>query len=1215
MVDRTDVGVRVERVSLAHVHPGATLLVGTTGDDRRDERIAETLLTAGPVLWSRPAGRERMPRRHREVVVFDAGEHPSDAIAASYEPPRILHLDESVLDHPSLQHLMRAAPRAATAVLVDRCHPDVAPRCEAVLDDAEVAAWAAATAAPRPAPERRPGVVPPADDAQPGLTSIVIPVHGQWALTRRCIESIVEHTSRSIELVVVDDASPDDTAVRLGDLERSGALGGTALGGTALVVVATGANLGFPAAVNRGLVAASGELVCVLNNDTEVTPGWLDELVAVLDVPGTAMVGPRSNQISGLQCVAGAPALRARDDAHAWAREWSARRQGASWRIDRLVGFCLLARRRLFEELGGLDEGYGRGNFEDDELSDRVLAAGGALRVADGAVVLHHGSATFGALDLDYLTVLADAARHHHARRPRTVAPVATVVLAGDDDASTERTVSSVLGLGSRTRVVSDGEAEALALRLARTSRLGVEVVRAPWRTAAGAAASLEGLDAERVLLVSAGEIVEVTDWGAARAEIEAVVPGAVGVPVRGVPEIRLTATGPDAIEVIGGAADRTLEHLRVVGDPTASTGPVRPTTEHETDAPDPAAVGSTTGAPTPSGPLVAIVLADDASRDAVETTLATVAPLVEHFGATCVVLDRSGSATGDRDDAAWLSVDWTDADALAESLASIDAGQMLVLGAGERLLVDPAGIVHDRCLAGIDAVVGVPVGDAVEVRLAPCDHSAIGRIGSIEGEWTSRGLRIVPSDLEHADVIGVRYPELAAPSTVQAAFDGDPAWAERLDETMVIDEEARMLDQLRRERPVDFDADPASATVGVAIAYDPSPGVVDADGALHDTLTSLAGQSVRPVDVVVAVPPGTQLPAVDGIAPRLVEHHGLVAGEQALARAARLANLATTLVDGDWVAVVDAGDVLRPDHLEHLRAVAFADRSEMVHGLVAIASHDHVDVEPAAERPSGSAMGPLLLAGEHRVFALRPTAVEAGASPAANRTARLRTLGVAESVAEQVTVARPAGTARARRVPAGAAASVTTTTPAPSPPDGGVRLHLGCGPNLLDGWVNIDLEPDYGPDLVHDLSQGLPYPDGSVDLIHSEHFFEHLTLPEGLALMAECRRVLRPGGRLRIAMPDLRSTVLAYLGDWRDQEWVAAFPQLDTAAHMLNMGLREWGHRYVYDLQDLTLRLTSLGFVDVAPVPWGTSTEPALRGLETRADSLLVVEAVAPPA
>lgn len=176
-------------------------------------------------------------------------------------------------------------------------------------------------------------------------------------------------------------------------------------------------------------------------------------------------------------------------------------------------------------------------------------------------------------------------------------------------------------------------------------------------------------------------------------------------------------------------------------------------------------------------------------------------------------------------------------------------------------------------------------------------------------------------------------------------------------------------------------------------------------------------------------------------------------------------------------------------------------------------------------------------------------------------------------------------------------------------------KVHLGCGPVHLDGWVNIDLARRVNPDVRVDLRGGLPAPDGSLAFVYSEHVFEHLSLPDGCRLFRDCRRALEPGGVLRVAMPDLRYIVDRYLGDWRDQEWLRD-PHyqevVDSPANMLNTALRTWGHEYVYDLPELTTRLKDAGFSVVESQEWGRSSHPELRGLERRPDSQLVVEASA---
>ncbi|HEX7448798.1 MAG TPA: methyltransferase domain-containing protein [Pirellulales bacterium] len=176
------------------------------------------------------------------------------------------------------------------------------------------------------------------------------------------------------------------------------------------------------------------------------------------------------------------------------------------------------------------------------------------------------------------------------------------------------------------------------------------------------------------------------------------------------------------------------------------------------------------------------------------------------------------------------------------------------------------------------------------------------------------------------------------------------------------------------------------------------------------------------------------------------------------------------------------------------------------------------------------------------------------------------------------------------------------------------LRLHLGCGPNYLAGWVNIDLNRKLKPlDLHWDLKDGLPVRDATCELIYSEHLLEHLPVDRAVALLSECRRALVPQGVVRIAMPSLEHLVAKYASPaWRDQEWLRwpAFQFVETRAEMLNLSFRSWGHRWLYDREELHRRLVEAGFVEIADVAWGESCHEGLRGLETRRDSLLICEA-----
>lgn len=175
-------------------------------------------------------------------------------------------------------------------------------------------------------------------------------------------------------------------------------------------------------------------------------------------------------------------------------------------------------------------------------------------------------------------------------------------------------------------------------------------------------------------------------------------------------------------------------------------------------------------------------------------------------------------------------------------------------------------------------------------------------------------------------------------------------------------------------------------------------------------------------------------------------------------------------------------------------------------------------------------------------------------------------------------------------------------------------KLHLACGKVNFPGWVNLDLDPDYATfDAEWDMRDPLPLPDGCTQYIHHEHFLEHLSVEQGLALNRECRRLLAPRGVLRVAMPDLTECVRQYYeNDWR-QPWMQkyGFEWIQTRAETINLAFRHWGHQWLYDREELHRRLHEAGFETVRDCNRLQSTEPALRGLETRIESLLVCEAV----
>jgi GT2 family glycosyltransferase/glycosyltransferase involved in cell wall biosynthesis len=223
--------------------------------------------------------------------------------------------------------------------------------------------------------------------------SIIVLAFNQLEHTRRCLESIAAHTLEPHEVIVVDNGSTDDTPEFLKQWLTTH---------PNTTIIRNETNRGFAAGNNQALSIARGENVVLLNNDTVVTSGWLAGLLNVLRRhPDTGLVGPMSNNVSGPQHVPDA-AYQDLAGLPAFAALWTQTHRDQSVETGRVVGFCLLARRGVIEQIGGLDEQFGSGNFEDDDLCVRARLAGFRIRIAQDVFIHHAGSQTFKGEGIDY---------------------------------------------------------------------------------------------------------------------------------------------------------------------------------------------------------------------------------------------------------------------------------------------------------------------------------------------------------------------------------------------------------------------------------------------------------------------------------------------------------------------------------------------------------------------------------------------------------------------------------------------------------------------------------------------------------------------------------------------------------------------------------------------------------------------------------------------
>ncbi|SDP29232.1 glycosyltransferase [Selenomonas ruminantium] len=214
------------------------------------------------------------------------------------------------------------------------------------------------------------------------LTSIIILSYNALDYTKLCLESIRKNTEKgTYEIIVVDNGSKDGSAQWLATQ-------------TDICCIFNKKNMGFPKGCNQGMEIAQGTELLLLNNDTVVTPGWLDNMrKALYSGQNIGAVGCMTNHCSNEQAIRlpyqSIEELMAvagnfnRSDAQKW----------YPWMV--LVGFCLLMKREVYMRLGNLDESFSPGNFEDDDYCLRMRKAGYELLLCGDTYIHHFGSVAF----------------------------------------------------------------------------------------------------------------------------------------------------------------------------------------------------------------------------------------------------------------------------------------------------------------------------------------------------------------------------------------------------------------------------------------------------------------------------------------------------------------------------------------------------------------------------------------------------------------------------------------------------------------------------------------------------------------------------------------------------------------------------------------------------------------------------------------------------
>lgn len=175
-------------------------------------------------------------------------------------------------------------------------------------------------------------------------------------------------------------------------------------------------------------------------------------------------------------------------------------------------------------------------------------------------------------------------------------------------------------------------------------------------------------------------------------------------------------------------------------------------------------------------------------------------------------------------------------------------------------------------------------------------------------------------------------------------------------------------------------------------------------------------------------------------------------------------------------------------------------------------------------------------------------------------------------------------------------------------------KLHIGCGGAVKAGWLNTDIER-VTPEVIHlDAGSRFPYPDASFAYVFSEHVFEHLNLDQQLTMLSELARVMKPGGKARIATPNL-DALLAIRTDGsvlvKDYiKWSADvfFPgyvarlgdEARNDVFVINNYFYSWGHQFIHNPGSFEMIVRKMGFSKIGRVRVHESADPVLQNLES---------------
>ncbi|NLT50923.1 MAG: glycosyltransferase [Ignavibacteria bacterium] len=218
--------------------------------------------------------------------------------------------------------------------------------------------------------------------------SVIIPVYDQVEYFERAIISLVNFAKYRIEIIVVDDASTEDIESKTDEFVKYD---------IKIQYLRNEKNLGFPASVNRGILLASSKNLIIANSDIIFTAGSIERLIEIAEGNINAgIIGPLSNIVSGPQLDKEADYSNI-EEMFEYAEKKKIERNHKTIEFPRIAFLCALIKREVFEKIGGLDERFSPGNYEDDDYCLRAQLAGFKTIIAKDVFIHHFGSKSFKA--------------------------------------------------------------------------------------------------------------------------------------------------------------------------------------------------------------------------------------------------------------------------------------------------------------------------------------------------------------------------------------------------------------------------------------------------------------------------------------------------------------------------------------------------------------------------------------------------------------------------------------------------------------------------------------------------------------------------------------------------------------------------------------------------------------------------------------------------